>query len=128
MPVLPTGMVCSCACVGCWSCREGLATDGGCSGACWLVGTVPEQWSSTRGGGRAQLLGARLGRGEAQDVLWVLFSIWTSGQSKLGGKSLTCFSNWYGLCLCLCNLLGLWGRAGLGEDVQVCRAGQQSGS
>lgn len=71
---------------------------------------------------------ARLGRGEARDVPWVLVSIWTSGQSKLGGKSLTCFSNWYGLCLCLCNLLGLWGRAGLGEDVQVCRAGQQSGS
>lgn len=95
--------------------------------ACWLVGTVPEQWSSTRGGGRAQLLGGRLGRGEAQDVPRLLVSICTSGQSKLGGRSLACFSNWCGMCLCLCGLLGLWGRAGHGEDVQVCRTGQQSG-
>lgn len=64
--------------------------------ACWLVGTVPEQWSSTRGGGRAQLRGARLGRGEAQDVPWVLASglqgspNWEAGHSPVFPTGVVC--------------------------------------
>lgn len=138
--VLPKGVACAYACSSNWYglqlCLCRLLELQGRTGhrqdvhvpACWLVGTVPEQWGSTRGGGRAQLLGASLGRGAAQDVPWVLVNIWTSGQSKLGGRSLTRYPNWCGLCLCPCSLLGLWWRAGHGEDVQVCRAGQQSGT
>lgn len=39
--------------------------------------------------------------------------------SYTGVCLLICSSNWCGLCLCLFSLLGLEGRAGLGEGVQV---------
>lgn len=68
------------------------------SAARQLLGTAQEQWSSSRDRGRVQL------------PCWC------------------CVSNWCALCLRLFSLLGLQGRTGHGEDVQVHKVGQQSGS